>query len=202
MNQLNLKLLIFCRTKLKYFHLKKRKIIIKFLLKFFITYFLLLGAYSIYLKQTQQKDSVFSCAPITKTVAYQTHALAKFLGIDTYTGQHDSELSMKFFVGDIYAIRIVEGCNSVGVLILFLTFIIAFSGSLKATIIFGIVGSIIIYVVNLFRILILGILISKYPEYQYFLHAIVFPAIIYGTTFVLWIIWVNKFSNLKKVKNE
>ncbi len=180
--------------------MKKRKIIIKFLLKFFITYFLLLAVYSIFLKQTQQKGDVFSCDPMTETVAYQTDKLAKFLGYNTYTGQHESELSMKFFVGDVYASRVVEGCNSIGIIILFLTFIIAFSGSLKATIIYGIVGSIIIYVVNLFRILILSLLMFKYPDYQYFLHSLLFPGIIYGTTFILWIVWVNKFSNLKKVK--
>jgi exosortase family protein XrtF len=160
----------------------------------------LLGVYSIYLKQTQQKGDIFSCAPITKAVANQTYVLGQFLGIDTYIGQHESELSMKFFVGNVYALRIVEGCNSVGVIILFLAFIIAFSGSLKATVIFGIIGSVIIYVVNLFRILILGVLLSKYPEHLYFMHSILFPAIIYGATFILWVIWVNKFSHLKKVK--
>ncbi len=180
--------------------MKKRKIIIKFLLRFFIAYFLLLTAYSIYLKQTTQKGAIFSCDPMTKTVAYQTHELAKFLGYNTYTGQHESELSMKFFVGDVHASNIVEGCNSISIIILFLTFIIAFSGSLKATIIYGVVGSVIIYVVNLFRILILSMLMFKYPEYQYFLHSLLFPGIIYGTTFILWIIWVNKFSNLKKAK--
>ena len=137
---------------------------------------------------------------MTKTVAYQTDELAKFLGYNTYTGQHESELSMKFFVGDVHASNIIEGCNSISILILFLTFIIAFSGSLKATIIFGIVGSLIIYVVNLFRILVLSMLMYKYPEYQYFLHNLLFPGIIYGTTFILWIIWVNKFSNLKSQK--
>jgi exosortase family protein XrtF len=107
---------------------------------------------------------------------------------------------MKFYVGNIYASRIVEGCNSVSVIILFLTFIIAFSGSLKATIIFGGIGSLIIYAANIFRILVLSMLMYKYPEYKYFLHSLLFPGIIYGTTFLLWIIWVNKFSNLKKVK--
>ena len=160
----------------------------------------MLTAYSYYLKQTEQKESVFSCDPITKTVAFQTDKLAKILGYNTYTGQHEAELSMKFFVGDVFASRIVEGCNSISIIILFLTFIIAFSGSIKATIIYGIIGTVIIYVVNLFRILILSLLMYKYPAYQYFLHSILFPGIIYGTIFILWIIWVNKFSNLKKVK--
>jgi len=165
-----------------------------------VTYFLLLGAYSIYLKSTQQKGDVFSCDPLTREVAYQTKKLGDVLGYNTYTGQHESELRMKFFVGDVYASNIVEGCNSVSIIILFLTFIIAFTGSLKATIIFGIVGSIIIYIVNLFRILILSLLMYKYPEYQYLLHSLLFPGIIYGTTFILWIIWVNKFSHLKFLK--
>ena len=161
---------------------------------------MLLAAYSFYLKQTQQKGDIFSCDPLTEEVAYQTHKLGKLFGFNTYTGQHESELSMKFFVGDVYAARIVEGCNSVSIIILFLTFIIAFTGTFKATVIFGIIGCIIIYVVNLFRILILSLLMYKYPEYQYLLHSLLFPGIIYGTTFILWIIWVNKFSHLKLLK--
>lgn len=180
--------------------MKNKKIIIKFLVRFFITYFLLLAAYSIYLKQTQQKGDIFSCDPLTEEVAYQSQKLGKIFGYNIDIVQHETELSMKFFVGEVYAARIVEGCNSISVIILFLTFIIAFTGSLKATVIFGIVGSLIIYVVNIFRVLILSLLMYKYPEYQYFLHSLLFPGIIYGTTFFLWIIWVNKFSHLKMLK--
>ncbi|MCK0132028.1 exosortase family protein XrtF [Flavobacteriaceae bacterium F08102] len=177
--------------------MKKRKTIIKFLLKFFITYFLLLSIYSIYLQKTQDR-TVFSCAPITKMVANHTAKLAQLFGYESRTVQHEGELSMKFYVDDLYAARIVEGCNAVSVIILFLTFIIAFSGSLKATIVFGTAGVLIIYVVNLFRILLLSFLMHNFPEYTYFLHNLFFPAVIYGTTFILWIIWVNKFSYIKK----
>ncbi len=180
--------------------MKKKKTIIKFLVKFFVAYFVLLGIYSIYLKQTQQKSPVFSCSPITQTVAKHTEKVANFLGYPTVVQQSPDELSMLFFVGDIYAIPIVEGCNSVSIIILFLSFIIAFSGSLKATIIFGLVGTFIIYVINILRILALSKLLYMYPEYQGVLHDLFFPAIIYGTVFILWVIWVNKFSYLKKTK--
>lgn len=180
--------------------MKKRKTIIKFLVKFFVTYFVLLGIYSIYLKQTQQKGDVFSCAPITKTVANHSQQLAKFLGYNTRIEDHENELSIKFYVGNNYAARIVEGCNSISVIILFLAFIIAFSGSLKPTIIFGVVGTFVIYSVNIVRVMALSMLMYKYPQYQEALHSLLFPAIIYGTVFLLWIIWVNKFSYLKKVK--
>lgn len=180
--------------------MKNRKIIIKFLIRFFVTYFLLLGIYSLYLKQSQQSGDVFACDSITTTVANQTQKLAALFGYNTHIEQHESELSVKFFVGNNYAARIVEGCNSISVIILFLTFIIAFTGSLKATIFFGLLGSVIIYAVNVFRILVLSMLMYKYPEYKFFLHSLLFPGIIYGTTFILWIIWVNRFSHFKKIK--
>ncbi len=180
--------------------MKKKKTIIKFLAKFFITYFVLLGAYSIYLKQTQQRSPFFSCSPITKTVANHTEEVARILGYPSAVQQSYDELSMMFFVGDVYAIPIVEGCNSVSIIILFISFIIAFSGSLKATIIFGLLGSTIIYIVNIFRILALSKLLYMFPEYQSILHDLLFPAVIYGVIFLLWVIWVNKFSYLKKDK--
>jgi exosortase family protein XrtF len=180
--------------------LKKRKTIIKFLVKFFVAYFVLLGIYDIYLRQTQQKGDVFSCSPITKTVANHTQQLANFLGYHTRIEDHEDELSIKFYVGNIYAARIVEGCNSISIIILFLAFIIAFSGGLKATIIFGVIGTFVIYSVNIVRVMVLSMLMYKYPQYQEILHGLLFPAIIYGTVFLLWIIWVNKFSYLKKVK--
>ena len=174
--------------------MKNRKIIIKFLIRFFVTYFLLLAAYSIYLKQTQQKGDVFSCDPLTEKVANQTQKLGKILGFNTFTNQHEDELSMKFFVGDVYAARIVEGCNALSVIILFIAFVIAFSGKLKHTILFIMGGSLVIHILNITRIALLMVAFYNFPEFNTFLHDILFPLAIYGTVFILWIIWVNKFS--------
>ncbi len=154
--------------------------------------------YSYYLTKTQEKELLFSCAPITKTVANQTANMISLLGYKSRVEQHNDELSIKVLINDTYVSRVIEGCNSVSVIILFLAFIIAFSGTIKSTIIFGLVGSLLIYGVNIFRIAILSIGILEYPKHQKILHSLVFPAIIYGLVFLLWIIWVNKFSNLKR----
>lgn len=177
--------------------LKNKRIIINFLLRFFIAYFVLLGLYSLYLHSTQKTGDVFACDPITKEVAEHTMVLANVFGMNTYTVQHESEPSMKFYVGDDYNSRIVEGCNSISIIILFLTFIIAFSGPIKTTVIYGILGSVIIYIVNILRLILLAKLDYVFPEYEEQLHDLVFPGIIYGTTFILWVIWVKKFSHLK-----
>lgn len=120
------------------------------------------------------------------------------MGYHIYTEQHDKELSIKLIVGDNYTARVIEGCNSVSIIILFLAFIIAFSGKLKATFLYGLIGSLLIYVINILRIILLSLLLYKYPQYQESLHLLVFPAIIYGFVFFLWIIWVRYFSNHKK----
>jgi exosortase family protein XrtF len=120
------------------------------------------------------------------------------LGYDAEIEQHSEELSIKFILNGEYVSRIIEGCNSFSIIILFLSFIIAFSGSLKSTILFGLFGSVLIYVVNVLRIIAISVLYNKFPEYQTILHDLLFPSIIYGLTFMLWVTWVKYFSKLNK----
>jgi len=178
--------------------MQSNKPIILFIIKFFISYMIMVGLYSYYLGKTQVKETLYSCSPVTSRVANQTANMISFFGYKANIEQHQDELSLKVFVNNKYVSRVIEGCNSVSIIILFLAFIIAFSGSLKATIIYGIIGSILIYITNIFRIAILSIGILEYPKHQKILHSLVFPAIIYGMVFLLWIIWVNKLSNFKK----
>ena len=181
--------------------MNKNKAIIVFLVKFFATYFILFGAYSFYLHKTQQKSDVFVCSPITNQVARHVYKISEMLGYDASIEQNTDELSIAFVLNGQYVSRIIEGCNSVSIVILFLSFIIAFSGSLKNTILFGLFGSALIYIVNILRIIALSVLYHKYPVYQSELHDLLFPAIIYGLTFVLWITWVKYFSNLNADEN-
>jgi exosortase family protein XrtF len=52
----------------------------------------------------------------------------------------------------------------------------------------------IIHVLNITRIALLMVAFYNFPEANFILHDILFPLVIYGTVFILWIIWVNKFS--------
>lgn len=178
--------------------MKKHKNIVLFLLKFFITYFVLFAIYSFYLQRTQQKEELFVCSPLTTGVAKQTVGVLKMMGQDASYVQHSEEMSVKLLLNDVYRARVIEGCNSMSIIILFIAFIVAFPGSIKATVIYVLLGSVFIYVINILRIALLTLLLEKYPEQQEFLHNLLFPAIIYGTVFLLWVLWVNKFSNYKR----
>ena len=159
-------------------------------------YFALTIVYSLYLNNTQKTTEVFSCAPITKTVTDHSKYLVELFGYQVFTQQNTEELSMKFLVNQKYVVKIVEGCSGIGIIILFLSFIIAFKGKLKTALFFGASGVIIIYLVNILRIVFLVLASYHYPEFQEVLHDLVFPAIIYGTVFLLWFVWVNKYALL------
>ncbi|TVZ56747.1 exosortase family protein XrtF [Lutibacter sp. Hel_I_33_5] len=177
--------------------MKKYRNIVLFLIKFFATYFILFAIYSFYLHQTQEKDEVFVCAPITTKVAEQATNTLQAFGHNANFVQHEDELSVKVLIDDVYLARVIEGCNSISIIVLFIAFIFAFSGKVIPTILYAIIGSLIIYSINIFRISFLVYMLKMFPEKQTILHDLVFPAIIYGTTFLLWVIWVNKFSKKK-----
>lgn len=97
-----------------------------------------------------------------------------------------------------YFVRIVEGCNAVSVIILFVSFVLAFSGKFKTTLFYILFGVVFIYILNVVRIALLVILLYHFPANSHFLHGVFFPLIIYGAVFILWVVWVNKFSKYAK----
>jgi exosortase family protein XrtF len=131
-------------------------------------------------------------------VSHQSKVLLESFGYQTQVVPHPDEPSMKLILNGEYLGRIIEGCNSISVLILFVSFIIAFSGKLKVTFFYILSGSVLIYIVNLLRIVVLTLGLHHYPEYGEVLHNVIFPGIIYGMVFLLWIFWVNRFSKLNK----
>lgn len=177
----------------------KYKSVTRFVLTFLIVYGSLSIIYRFYLRFSD--GSQYYPDYMTHVVTLQTQDLLHAFGYNANVIPHPDEPSMKLMVNGHYLARIVEGCNSVSVIILFVSFVVAFSGQLRETIIFILSGSVLIYVVNLFRIVLLSIGLYHYPWRADILHEVVFPGIIYGMVFLLWMFWVNRFSKMKK-KNE
>lgn len=150
--------------------------------------------YSFYLSKTQQNLTFYSCDSVTKNVAFQTEWLLNKLGFIAEISQSDTELSMNLSMSKKPIARVVEGCNSINVIILFIAFIVAFSAKFKTTVLYILLGSLIIYTINILRIVVIAIAIYKFPQYESVLHEILFPLIIYGVMFMLWFIWIQKFS--------
>jgi len=174
----------------------KYKSVIKFILTFLLVYLLLSLLYKVYLDYS--KGKTYYPDYMTHLVAKQSEVLIHTLGYEAEIANHPNEPSIKIIINHKYVARAVEGCNSISVIILFVSFMIAFAGRLKLTLYYILAGSIMIYSVNLMRIAILSIALYHYPWRREILHTVIFPLIIYGLVFLLWMFWVNRFSKLKK----
>ena len=167
-----------------------------FLFKFLLFYMVFTFIYKQYLNQfnplLNQLDG------ISTHVANQTNNLLQLFNQDSHLIQHEFEPSIKIIYKNKYVSRIIEGCNAISVIILFAAFVFAFSVKLKRTIIYILIGAFLIYFLNIIRIALLIYFLYYYPQYEAFLHDIVFPLFIYGVVFVLWIAWVTRFSGYDK----
>ena len=175
--------------------LLKYKLVIKFILTFLLVYIALSVIYKFYLQFPD--GSKYYPDYMTHLVAKQTEALLNVSGYDAQVLPHPDEPSMKVIVNNVYIARVIEGCNSVSVIILFVSFIVAFASNFKATFFYMLSGSVLIYMANLLRIVLLIFGLYHYEHQKDVLHNVVFPVIIYGLVFLLWVFWVNRFSKLK-----
>jgi exosortase family protein XrtF len=174
----------------KYFILYKPFLL--FLGKFLLTYLLLTFVYQSYLSLFDVNK--FETDGFTQLVAKQTRDVMLFFNCDASIAPNLKESAVNLFYNGKHMARIIEGCNGLSMIILFVSFVVAFSGKIKATILYIIGGSLLIHILNVVRIALLCVLIYYFPKQEHILHGVFFPLFIYGVVFLLWIIWVNKFS--------
>jgi exosortase family protein XrtF len=150
--------------------------------------------YATYLDQfdakTKEVDSM------TQLVAEQSKSLLQWVDSTAHTEPNPKEVGVKLFYKGQWIARIIEGCNAVSVIILFVSFVIAFRGKIKALIWFIPAGVLLIHFANISRIALLAIALYHYPNAEHLLHGVLFPFAIYGIVFLLWMVWVNRFSKL------
>ncbi|MFM9840748.1 MAG: exosortase family protein XrtF [Cyclobacteriaceae bacterium] len=99
-------------------------------------------------------------------------------------------------------LRIYEGCNGLNVMIVFVAFILAFSGPSKRGGIFILIGLVAIHLANLFRITLLFWVAKHYESYFYYVHKYVFTAALYVIVLGLWWIWVYRIMKAKATQYE
>lgn len=175
---------------------RKYRLVLRFIFVFLGSYLIFFSIYNGYLLLFEDPNPVPD--PLTRLVAEQSGEVLGSLGYNESVVMHPSGLSMKLMIDDYFVAGIVEGCNSASIIILFVSFVLAFFGRPASTLLYILAGSVIIYCINILRIVILAIGLYEYPQYSGYLHSIFFPLAIYGTVFILWVIWVRIYSQWKK----
>ncbi|MCT2407812.1 exosortase family protein XrtF [Chryseobacterium antibioticum] len=173
--------------------LKDFKPVLNILLRFIVIYLVLLFGYQFYLNASKAGG----LDPFSRIIADQVASIQKVSGFPTLLYDDVKNEQIWFYVKKNYVTRMVEGCNAISVMILFVAFVFAFYKGTK-TYIFALAGLVLLYIMNLLRIVGLNIVMSDYKDYGKIFHDFIFPAVIYGTVVVLWLVWIKFFA----LKNE
>jgi exosortase family protein XrtF len=123
--------------------------------------------------------------------------LLRLAGWDVEVADHPSRPRTYISWNNSRIVSVFEGCNGINVEIVFLTFLVSFGPWNLRLLWFAIAGSIVVYVMNITRIIFLFWVTIKVPDYFYFVHKYLFTASIYVIVFALWLWWVAVLSRTR-----
>jgi exosortase family protein XrtF len=167
----------------------------QFLLIFFGVYSVLSSTYFFYLNQATSMGQIVD--PLTAFVGRWVHWIFGLIGVNASVAPWDGGGGLVISIGGKAIAQLVEGCNAVSLMILFISFILATARGFLKTFGFLMAGLVIIFTVNLARIVLISLAIFQWASLTNMLHDLVFPAIIYGTVLVLWLSWVMAIKSKK-----
>lgn len=123
--------------------------------------------------------------------------IIRALGFNVYT-DGDRQL----YIEGTSGIWIGDNCNAISLIALFAGFIIAYPGKINRKLWFIPLGSLIIFLLNILRMVVLTILDTYSRSWTEFNHTYTFNVIIYGVIFAMWIFWTQKLSGNKLYLKE
>ena len=161
--------------------------VVRFLLLVFSLYILWYLVYNLWLHPDERLDLFV----IDITVSLSKNIL-EALGYTVYTGA-DRLIGIDGASG----LWIGDNCNGIILFSLFAWFIIAYKGKVKYKLIYIPLGILSIQLINVLRVVVLAIIDTHSRSWTEFNHTYTFTIFIYGYIFLLWMIWVNRFSERK-----
>lgn len=179
--------------------MKEFKPVLIFLLKFMIVWGVLAIAYNIYLSKYHAENK---SDPYSQTVASWTVSCLNTAGFVSHQKDDVTRPWTWIYMSETRASYINEGCNAISIMIIFIAFVVAFSTTWKQTIAYILGGLVIIQIMNVLRIALLNYIFVYHDEYGKIAHDYLFPAILYGTIVVLWIVWVKYFALKPKKESD
>jgi exosortase family protein XrtF len=162
---------------------------VTFLIKFLVLYIVGNLLYGLYITYYHPKPD-----PLTNIVTANTAWVLKTCGQPVTTMDHVTKPTTLVLLEQRAILAVYEGCNGLNAIIIFVSFLLAFGPISKPLAWFLPIGVLIIHLTNLGRITLLFFVTEYMPDYLYFAHKFFFTAILYLVIFLLWLVWVNKFS--------
>jgi exosortase family protein XrtF len=167
--------------------LKQNKFL-RFLVTSSVIYITLYLIYEFIIKKHTHIDEAF-----IRVIIRSSDAILQWLGYDTFTRLGDNDYPGIGIDGST-GVWVGASCNALTLFFLFAVFIFAYPGHQKSKLWFIPLGILTIHILNILRVVALALISFYKPEYLEFNHTYTFTFIVYCYIFLLWMIWVNKFS--------
>lgn len=162
---------------------------ILFLAKFIGLYVVLNVAYGFYLDASKGEADI-----ATRWVTEQTAFIIDSYIDNVSTGPKEDLKSIFIYRDNIAILSVYEGCNGLNVMVIFVSFLIAFGKIGKRMLWFVPLGILVIHLFNILRILLLFHVTISMPDFLYFSHKYLFTAFIYIGVFGMWALWIFKVN--------
>jgi exosortase family protein XrtF len=166
----------------------KQNRFLKFILISSISYFLLYLLHEFVIKRYTFLDQRF-----IGHIINSADMVLKMLGFKTFKALSDHDFQVIGIDGS-EGVWIGASCNAITLFFLFGVFVVAYPGHQKSKLWFVPMGIITIHILNIFRVCALAWIAKHHPDYLDFNHTYTFTFMVYCYIFILWMLWVNKYS--------
>jgi exosortase/archaeosortase family protein len=169
-------------------HKSRQKIVRLFLIRAAIAYISWLILYYGFIQPEGTVNYVLTNLVIKVTVlglellGYQTSGLGDMILID---GQP--------------VVLVADACNGLELIALFVGFIVCFPGRVVYKSVFIVIGSFVIFLINILREIVLSLNYKYFQETFDFNHKYTYVFVVYVFVFFMWRIWLKKYSVLHDV---
>ncbi|SDB64904.1 exosortase/archaeosortase family protein [Flavobacteriaceae bacterium MAR_2010_188] len=102
------------------------------------------------------------------------------------------------YIGNIAAVRVENQCNGLELLALFVGFLICFPGKSLPKLIVSIIGSILLFITNIIREILLSLNYVYFESSFNINHKYTYTIVVYFIVFLIWKYWIKNFSIVSK----
>jgi len=152
--------------------------------RFCLLFLILIIVFSFLLSLGLVKQYVYN--PLTTLIASQAAWILKVLGLKVYA-------SGIIISGEGFSVKILANCNAIFEIMLFLSAVISFPALLKEKLVGGVLGTILIYLLNLLRVVILFLIGVYSPQFFEGTHIYVAQSIFIVMVAIFWLFWAGRW---------
>lgn len=138
---------------------------------------------------------------LTEQVVSGTKWGLELFGYETtydWVGETPEDSGRYVFIDGQPVVLVADACNGLELMVLFMGFLLCFPGTIKHKLWMIPLGTIMVFIVNVIREIILALNYKFFQDSFDFNHKYTYVLVVYCCVFLLWRFWLNRYSAIGK----